>query len=237
VADDGQQVDVERAHVHGHLADRLRRVGVNDGADGVRGADEFGNRLEHAGFAVRMRHGDQRRVAVDCLSRLVQPHASIRVDADAGHATRMPFEPRTRLRRRRMFDHARDDVVAGLERFDCAADCEIVRFGAARCEEHFGGVAAEQRGDLFARACHGSARTRAVDVAARRIAEMLAQVRKHRIDDLGQNGCRCIVVEVDGVVVGHGRCDQNTNVSSGPECSRTVLAARSARGPLRVRRR
>src|SRR5262249_26459535 len=50
VAGDREEVELELARVDGHLAERLRRVGVNDGADGVRELRQVGDWLEHAGL-------------------------------------------------------------------------------------------------------------------------------------------------------------------------------------------
>jgi hypothetical protein len=67
-----------------------------------------------------------------------------------------------------------------------AADREVVGLGAAGGEHELAGVAGEERGDLAAGALDRLAGAAAVDVAARGVAEVRAQVREHGVDDLGQ---------------------------------------------------
>ena len=150
-----------------------------------------------------MHHGDERGVAVDGFTRGLHARATAGIDADAGDAALVLLEPRARSRRRRVFDDGRHDM-APLECLRHTADGEIVRLRAARREDDLVGVAAEERGDLLASVRNRVTGSRAVRVSARGVAEVFAQIRQHRVDDLGQEGRRRVVVEIDGVAVVHG---------------------------------
>ena len=112
-----------------------------------------------------------------------------------------------------MFDDGRHDMALPLASLRHTADGEVVRLRAARREDDLVGVATEERGDLLARARDGGTGSRAVHVPARGVAEVLAQVRQHRVDDLGQEGRRRVVVKVDGVVAVH---DERSGFGFGP---------------------
>jgi hypothetical protein len=204
VAGDREQVDVELSNADRDLAERLRGVGVNERARSVRESGELFDRLQHTGLVVRVHDRDERRVPVDGFTGGVHACATISVDADASDAAFVLLEPRARARSRRMLDDRRDDVALPLERLRHTTDGEVVRLRAARREHDLVGVAAEERRDLLPRLGDRRAGARAVHMPARGVAEVLAQVRQHRGDDLGQERRRRVVVEVDRVVR-HGR--------------------------------
>ena len=52
VGADGHGCDAECAEVDGDFSDGLAGVGVDGDASGVAAADDFGDRLEYAGFVV-----------------------------------------------------------------------------------------------------------------------------------------------------------------------------------------
>ena len=164
---------------------------------------ELGDRLEHAGLVVRVHHRDQGGVAVDRVASLLDAGPAIRIDADAGDPPPVPLEPRTWVRRRRVLDDRGHDVASIVASLGHASDGEVVRLGAAGGEDHLVLVTAEERRDLLARSRDRVSSAPAVDVPARGVAEVLAQVREHRVDDLRQDGRRRVVVEVDRIAGAH----------------------------------
>ena len=64
-----------------------------------------------------------------------------------------------------------------------AADGEVVGLRAAGEEDDLVRARADERGDLAPRAVDGGARLLPVEVDARSVAELLGQVRQHRLDD------------------------------------------------------
>jgi hypothetical protein len=145
-------------------------------------------------------HRDERRARVDRVSGGRVERARPRVDAD-------PRDHGEPVRS----SHAHGRAVAGCSMTVVTTwRRSLARSATPRIARLFAsvppdvntissGVAAEERGDLLARAIDGASRARAVDVPARRVAEVLAQVRQHRVDDLGQERRRRVVIEVDGV--------------------------------------
>src|SRR5205823_5095723 len=80
---------------------------------------------------------------------------------------------------------------------DEALDGLVARLAAAAGEDDLVGLGAEEVGDLLAGAVDGVMGSLAVGVAAGRVAELLAQVRQHGVEDGGVEGRRRIVVEVN----------------------------------------
>ena len=98
-----------------------------------------------------------------------------------------------------------DDVIALLAvHLGDALDRQVVRFGGAAREDDFLGVGADQIGDLLARLfdrLFGFPPERMV--AARRVAEVLREVRQHRLDDARIDRRRRVIVHVDRKLDGH----------------------------------
>ncbi len=231
VARDREQVDAERANVDGDLPDRLRSVGVHQRAARMSELRQLGDGLDHAGLVVRMHHRDQSGVTVDRRARLVQAHPAVGVHPETGHPMPVVLEPGARPRGGRMLDGARHDVPALLVRRGHAANGEVVGFGAPRREHHLVRLAAEQVGHARPGAGDGIASRHAVGVPARRIAEVLAQVRDHGVDDLRQDRCRRVVVEVDEFRLAH---DGSSRITA---CAGACLTRRRATRRSRRRRR
>ena len=201
VTGDGEQIDVELAHAApAPCPPTAPRRCERPHRTAWASSRELGDGLEHAGLVVRVHHRDERGVAVDGFPGRVDAGTSFAIDPDARDPVPVPLQPVARACGRRVLDARGDDVPAPLlERTGHATDREIVRLGAARGEEHLVGVAAEQRGDLLPGARDGLSSTGAVRMRARWVPEVLAQVREHRVDDLGQKRRRRVVVQVDGV--------------------------------------
>ena len=79
-----------------------------------------------------------------------------------------------------------------------ALDREIVRFGRARGEDDLARIGLDQRGDFAAGALDRLGGDPAIRVAgAVRVAEMLGEVRQHRLEDARVYRRRRLVVEID----------------------------------------
>lgn len=142
--------------------------------------------MEDAGLVVRVDHRDERGVVADHRSRLVDTRATATVDTDSADVEAVRFEPRARASGRGVLDRRHDDAFAVGARLGHAANGEVICLGTSRREDHFVHLAPEERGDLFPRADDGGPRACAVHMPARWIAEVLAKIWEHRVDDLGQ---------------------------------------------------
>ena len=78
-----------------------------------------------------------------------------------------------------------------------AADGEVVGLRPAGGEDDLVRARADEFGHLAPRAVNGRPRLLPVEVDARRVAELLGQVRQHRLDDPAVNRGRRTVVEID----------------------------------------
>ena len=137
--------------------------------------------------------------AVDHSPGLVERDASVAVDAEADDLAPAALQPGAGAGRRRVLDGGGDEPSVPLQRLENAADGEVVRLRATGGEEDLLRVAPERGGDLLSRAGDGVPGADAVGVGARRVSEVLAKERQHRVDDLGEEGSRRVVVQVDGV--------------------------------------
>ena len=200
-----EQIDVQLTHVHADLAERLRRVGVSEGPHGVGEPRQLFHGLDHAGLVVRVHPGHQRRVRAHGLRGFIDAGATLGIDTDAADPPPVLLQPVAGASGRRVFDQRGDDVAAVVTSVGHAADREVVRLGTAGSEDHFVGLAADQRRHLLPSPSHGLARALPVDVTARRVAEVIAKIGQHRVHDLGQDGRGRVVVEVDRVGVVHGQ--------------------------------
>ena len=94
---------------------------------------------------------------------------------------------------------AGDEVAAAgrLERLGGAADGEVVRLGAAAREHDFRGIAVDERGDRRSGVVQDRFGLLAEMMHARGIAELIAGGADDRLDDLGRERGRRVVVKVD----------------------------------------
>src|SRR5262245_52265882 len=79
-----------------------------------------------------------------------------------------------------------------------AADGKVVRLRAARSKDDLCGRTPEQRRDALPRLLYGGTGPAANLMVARGIAEVLAQIRKHRVDHFGEHRGRRVVIKIDG---------------------------------------
>ena len=88
----------------------------------------------------------------------------------------------------------RDDVIA---RAGQPKDSEIVGLGAAAGKHDLRRTAPQQRRDRFARALDRRPRLLPMMMDGRRVAEMLAKVGPHGLENFRQNRSRRVIVEIN----------------------------------------
>ena len=141
-------------------------------------------------------------IACRSSSRLIEP---VLLHRQIGDAIAFFFEPLAGVDHRLVLGDAGDDVIALLAiHLGDALDREVVRLGRAAREDDFLRVGANQVGDLFAGLLDrlfGLPSKRMV--AARRIAEVLGEVRQHRLDHARIDRRRRVIVHVDRKLDSH----------------------------------
>jgi|SRR5271167_452718 len=80
-----------------------------------------------------------------------------------------------------------------------AEDGVVVGFGAAAGEDDFLGASANESGDLFAGGFDGGAGTLARGVDRGGIRKIRGKIGEHGVEDLGLDGRRGVVIEIDAV--------------------------------------
>src|SRR5437870_5352142 len=129
----------------------------------------------------------QQRVAIYRLADRVRIDTAMAIHGQNREAATEAAEKLARLQRGRMLDGTRDHVCArapvsprGLCRSeDDALQRVVTRLGAAARKNDLVGVGAEELCDLPPRLLHGFMCRSAERMAARRVAELFAQVREH----------------------------------------------------------
>jgi len=108
------------------------------------------------------------------------------------------------------------------ERTADSEDGMVVGFGAAAGEDDFRGTRADEGGDLFAGGFDGGACALAGRVDRGGVGEIGGEIGEHGVEDLGIDGRRGVVIEVDAVhgailriqrkrELGRGRLQPTTN--------------------------
>jgi hypothetical protein len=191
VPGDGEQIDVELAHVDAQLADRLRRVGVHESASGMGAAGDLRDGLNNARLVVGMHDGDQRR-ADDRFAQRAFVDAPVLSDAD-GTDRSIACHRGAWFASRRMFDRGdHDGAGAGPRRAD---NGEVTRLGSPRGEHDLVGLGANQVRHLASGALDRIVRALAIDVRARRISPRAFHRIEHRSANFRMDGSRRVVIE------------------------------------------
>ncbi len=138
-------------------------------------------------------------LSVIAAFELVEADAAVLLHRQVGDAIAVLFEVLAGVEHGLVLGDAGDDVVALLAiHLGDALDREVVGFGRAAREDDFLRVGADQIGDLLARFVDGLFRFPAERmIAARRVAEMLGEIRHHRFDHARIDGRCRVVVHVD----------------------------------------
>ena len=157
------------------------------------------DRLDGADLVARPADRDEDRVVGDAGAQLLGATRA-RTGRSAARVTRKPFFSRyLAMLRIEMCSASVMMTWSPLRRLRMrvADQREVVRLGGARGEDDLGGLGADEAGDAGAGVLEGR-RGRVADAVQRRgVAEGLAEVRQHRLDDPRVDGLGRLVVGVD----------------------------------------
>ena len=202
-----EQIDPPALHVHGDLADRLCGIGVQqnpalaadptnlfdvlEGSDlTVRGHDRDGE------CAIRDRRLDRRGI-----------DETLAVDGQDGPRKALTDQGAAGVEHRGVFDGARDQMIPASSVTPRETDeREIVALGGTTGEDDLRCVRRADRGrEALAGDRHRLLGAPSKDVPrARGVAEILAPVGRHRVDDARVDGRGRVVVQVNRELQGHG---------------------------------
>jgi hypothetical protein len=199
VAGNGEQVDAQCVHVGGDLSHRLGGVGMDENAVLAGDAADLGDRLDGAHLIVGMHDADENGLRRNRPGHIVGIDPAEAVDRNDAHVEALPIQEAAGPEDCPMLDGTDNDVVAlAPQRPGHPFEREVVGLAAAAREDDLVALGAEHRRDLAARFLKCGLRTRSRPMPARRIAEMIFQVRPHRRGDRGIDRRAGVVVEVDG---------------------------------------
>ena len=185
VRGDRREVDPRLLEINRHLANRLHRVGVEHDSFFFRDLADLGNRMKRADLVVGPHDRDEHGLVGDRVAHRVRIDHPVLVDRQIGHCRLAgTLERAATVEHGLVLGDATDDVVALIfVKLDDALDCQVVGLGGAAGENNFLGLGADQRGDLVARATDGLFRFPSeAMVAAGGVAELLGEIREHRIE-------------------------------------------------------
>ena len=129
-------------------------------------------------------------------------HLAVSVNRQDGHLEAMPLQAGAGAQHRPVLDRGGDEVPSlGARRPGQARDGQVRVLGRAAGEHDLARLGTQRRGDLLAGIIQALPRSATDGMQARRVPEMLGEVREHGFEDLGPQRRGRGVVEVDG----HGR--------------------------------
>src|SRR5688572_2075378 len=196
---DRGQVGLRLGHVERHLADGLDGVGMQQDALLLRDRPDLGRRLQHADLVVGRHDRDQDRLVGDRGAQILDVDPPVLLHREIGDAVALLLELLAGVDHRLVLDHTGDDVIALLAiHLGDALDRQVVGLGRAAREDDLLRIGADEVRDLLARGLDGLLSLPAEGVvAARRIAEVVGEVRQHRLDDPWIDGRRGVIVHVN----------------------------------------
>jgi hypothetical protein len=207
-----RQVELHRKDVALDLAGRLHHVGVDQrlGVLGLHRAGDLGHRLHDADLVVGEHDAHQDRLVGDRVGDLRRGDQAVGGRRQVRDREAVALEALAGVERRLVLGLDGDDVLARLAvvRGD-ALDGQVDRLGRARGDDDLLGVAADQRGDLAAGGLDGGLGGPAEHVvAAGGVAEVLGEVRQHRLEHARIDRRRRVVVHEDGQLHRRRRRDE-----------------------------
>mmetsp|Transcript_40877 Transcript_40877/g.108166 ORF Transcript_40877/g.108166 Transcript_40877/m.108166 type:complete len:254 (-) Transcript_40877:75-836(-) len=197
---DGEQVDLQRIDVDGHLADGLRRVHVEEDLFLAAKLADFGDGLDHANLVVCVHHRDQRRLRPNRRLERLEVDEAVCAHRQVGHVEALLLQPAARVEHALVLSDGRDDVVLlWMVELRHALDRHVVRLGGARGEDDLLRVGADERRHLLARRVDHLRRLPPVRVRLRvRVAVHACHVWEHRIERARIQRSGRLRIEVDG---------------------------------------
>ena len=198
VARERERIDLPVLDRDGDVADGLHGVRMEEDATRAAERADRGDWLDGADLVVGRHDGDEEGVGPQGLLDLLGPNAALCIDIEVRHLDALR-QCLAGMQHGMMLDLRRDDVAAAMaqSRLRERADDPVVALAAAAREEEFIRLSIEERGELAPRLAYGLARRAAGGVEARGIAELLAEVRQHLLDDARIDGRRRRVIEID----------------------------------------
>jgi hypothetical protein len=185
VASDGKEVNSKIIDTSLDFAYGLGGIGVDERSSCMGKVGEPCDRHERPGFILGEHDSHEGSVSPHEGPRFLDEHATLAVDGKTSHFDSLTFKQLARPSGGGMLYRRGDDVSPRRRTIERTPDGEVVGLGAPRREHDFVGLAAEERGHLFAGVFHGAFGALTIDMSARRVAEVLPQVRQHRLDDQG----------------------------------------------------
>ncbi len=200
VAGDRHQVDVLLVHIDRNLADRLRRVGVEDHAALATELADLGDGLQHADLVVGGHDRDQDGLVVHGALQVVEIDQAVFLHRQVGDAVAVLLQALAGVEHGLVLGDRGDDVIALLAvHLGDALDGEVVALGGAGGEDDFFRGRADQLGDALARRFHAFfGRPSERVIAAGGVAELLHEVGQHLFQHPRIHGGGGVVVHVDG---------------------------------------
>ena len=211
VAGEREQIDVQRVHVEGKFSGGLDSVGVEINFVFFGDAADFFERLDGPQLVVGVHHGEKDGFGADRSSDSFGIDAAFAIDAQIGDADPLFFGGLARVQDGFVFDGGGDDVGWCVLRrvhsqdwlcHSGAEDTEdgvVIGFGAAAGEDDLLGASTDQRGNLLAGGFDGGAGALTGRVDGGGVGKVGREIREHGVEDLGVDGRRGVVVEIDAV--------------------------------------
>ena len=185
-----QRADVDRegrTGLHGVEVQRHAALGADRGG--------LGDRLDHAGQVAGPDQAADEVAGPDRLVERAHGHAPVGVDRQRHDLAAAPLERLDRAADRRVLERRRDDAPGPVRR--TPEDRDVVGLRGPAGEDDVGVLDAERRGRARARGVQPEAGVPAGPVRLRRVAEVLAQERLHRLPGLVADGRGGGVIGVD----------------------------------------
>ena len=133
---------------------------------------------------------------MNCLAQCIEIDQAIAIHRHTTHRSPLSFPALCGLDHRRMLRGGDDQMLALLPEHLRGVDGGIVRFRAAAGEDDLVRLRADHCSHLLACLVQCPIHATCHTIGRRRIRELLAQKRQHRIDDQGVDGRGGVVVEV-----------------------------------------
>src|SRR5712691_6728726 len=196
------QVDVQVIDIAGNLAYPLHGIAMEPDIVFAGNGTDSGQRSDSADFAVGVHDGDEHGVGRDGLTDIVRIYESKTVYRDIGHFKALFLQRLAAVQHRLVLSGSRNNMAAFVTVGPGNAfECQVVRLRRTTGKNDLFWLGPDQGRNLLAGSMHRLFGFPAIPVRpARRIAELLGEIRHHGIENTGINGCRGVMIEVDGSI-------------------------------------
>ena len=200
VGGDGGEVHVHLLHVEGHLADGLDGVGVEEHFLLFGDLPDFLNRLQHADFVVGVHDGDEDGLVGDSSAQLVQINQAFFAHRQVGDLAAVLLQPLAGVEHGFVLGDGGYDVVAFLAvHLGHALDGQVVGLSGAGGEDDLLRSGVDEGGDLLAGGVNPLLGLPAeAVVAAGGVAELVGEVRQHRLQHPRVHRGGSVVIHING---------------------------------------